>query len=91
VLEVTPEAETSQIKKSYINLMMANHPDKHSKGTDDQKNNAIEATKKITAAWEILKDDSIRRAFDQGGHGAVHSVMEENFVYDPDPSYEEEE
>ena len=91
MLEVTQAADTRQIQMSYRRLILANHPDKHSTGTDGQKRAAIEATKKITTAWEILRDEIFRRAFDQGGHGAVHSAMKASFVYDPDPPNDDEE
>jgi molecular chaperone DnaJ len=64
-LGVTTSAEEKEIKKAYKKLAMKYHPDR----TEGDK--AKEETfKEIKEAYEILKDDQKRAAYDQYGHAA---------------------
>jgi molecular chaperone DnaJ len=65
VLGVSKNAEDKDIKKAYKKLAMKFHPDR------TQGDKAKEETfKEIQEAYEVLKDDQKRAAFDQYGHAA---------------------
>ena len=65
VLEVSKNAEERDIKKSYKKLAMKYHPDR-TKGDKVKE----ETFKEIQEAYEVLKDDQKRAAYDQYGHAA---------------------
>lgn len=64
ILEVDPNADPSQIKKSYRKLALLHHPDK---GGDAEK------FKKIQGAYDILKDPEKRKIYDQYGHNGLQN------------------
>ena len=61
VLGVSKTADQAAIKRAFRKLAKVNHPDKHA---GDAK--AKEKFAKINAAYEILKDEDKRAAFDRG-------------------------
>jgi molecular chaperone DnaJ len=65
VLEVSKDAGERDIKKSYKKLAMKYHPDR-TKGDKTKE----ETFKEIQEAYEVLKDDQKRAAYDQYGHAA---------------------
>ncbi len=65
VLEVSREAETVEIKKSYRRLAVKFHPDKN---PDDPE--AEERFKELGEAYEVLMDAQKRAAYDRYGHAA---------------------
>ncbi len=65
VLGVSKEASEDEIKKAYRKLAVRYHPDKN---PDDAE--AAEKFREATEAYEILKDESKRRQYDQFGHAA---------------------
>ncbi len=65
VLGVGRDASTDQIKKAYRKLAMKHHPDRNPDNKEAEKR-----FKEITGAYEILKDDQKRAAFDRFGHAA---------------------
>lgn len=86
ILQVHPKATGDVIKKAYYALMQQNHPDKG--GSD-------EAAKKITEAYQVLKDDSLRKKYDLQRNQRIISKLnklkttkevvketKENIVYD---------
>ncbi|CAK5090427.1 unnamed protein product [Meloidogyne enterolobii] len=58
-LEVSQNASIDKIKKAYKKLMLKYHPDKT--GNDPE---ALEISKKINEAYEILKDQDKRKNYD---------------------------
>lgn len=64
-LGVNKGASADELKKAYRKLAMKYHPDKNQ---GDAK--AEEKFKEISAAYDILKDDQKRAAYDQYGHAA---------------------
>lgn len=64
-LEVSKSAEEKEIKKAYKKLAMKFHPDR----TQGDKKKE-ETFKEIQEAYEVLKDDQKRAAYDQYGHAA---------------------
>jgi molecular chaperone DnaJ len=65
VLEVTRDASSGEIKKSYRKLAMKHHPDQN---PDDPK--AEERFKEIGEAYEVLGNEEKRAAYDRYGHAA---------------------
>ena len=69
-LEVTKDADAGSLKVAYRKLAMKYHPDRN---PDDE---AAEAKfKEINEAYEILKDDDKRAAYDRYGHEAFEGGM----------------
>lgn len=66
VLGVAKGASQDEIKKSYRRLAMKYHPDRN---TDDA--DAEEKFKEAKEAYEVLKDDNKRAAYDRFGHEGV--------------------
>ena len=64
VLGVGKGASADEIKKSYRRLAVQYHPDR---GGDEAK------FKEVSEAYEVLKDDSKRKRYDQFGHAGVGS------------------
>jgi molecular chaperone DnaJ len=65
LLEVTRDASADDLKKAYRKLAMKYHPDRN------PGDKAAEARfKDISEAYEILKDDQKRAAYDRFGHAA---------------------
>lgn len=65
VLEVERNASAAEIKKSYRRLALKYHPDRNQ---GDPK--AEEKFKEINQAYDVLKDEQKRAAYDQFGHAA---------------------
>jgi len=65
VLGVSKSADEKQIKSAYRKLAMANHPDRNP--GDDA---AAERFREASEAYEVLKDNDKRAAYDQMGHAA---------------------
>lgn len=57
ILEVSPEATDSQVKKAYKYLAVKHHPDKVSHLGADVQKSAEERFKKISEAYEKIKND----------------------------------
>jgi molecular chaperone DnaJ len=70
VLGVDKKASADDLKKAYRKLAMQYHPDKN------QGNKDAEAKfKEISEAYDVLKDDQKRAAYDRFGHGAFDGGM----------------
>ena len=67
-LGVARDASSDEIKKSYRKLAMKYHPDRNSDGKGDDRK-----FKEINEAYEILKDDQRRAAYDRYGHAAFEA------------------
>ncbi len=65
VLEVSREATTEDLKKSFRKLAMKYHPDRN---PGDKQAEA--QFKEINEAYDVLKDDQKRAAYDRFGHAA---------------------
>jgi len=65
VLGVSKDADEKAIKSAYRKLAMANHPDRN---PDDEA--AAERFREASEAYEVLKDDQKRAAYDRMGHAA---------------------
>lgn len=65
LLEISKSTSAEDIKKSYRKLAMKYHPDKNQGNKD-----AEHKFKEINEAYEVLKDDQKRAAYDRYGHAA---------------------
>lgn len=70
LLEISREANGDEIKKAYRRLAMKFHPDRN----PDNKDAEIKF-KEINEAYEVLKDDQKRAAYDRYGHQAFEGGM----------------
>ena len=65
ILGVSKSASASEIKKAYLTLAKKYHPDQNSDNPDAEKN-----FKEISAAYDVLKDEQKKAAYDRFGHDA---------------------
>ena len=65
VLGVERGASADELKKAYRKLAMESHPDRH---PDDPS--AADRFKELNEAYDVLKDDQKRAAYDRFGHAA---------------------
>lgn len=65
VLGIAKGASTKEIKSAYRKLVKEFHPD-HNQSADAEKK-----FKEVQEAYEVLSDDSKRKAYDQYGHAAT--------------------
>src|ERR1700683_4473111 len=64
-LGVAKSASADDIKKAYRKLAMQHHPDRNS-----GDKNSEHKFKELSEAYEVLKDDQKRAAYDRFGHAA---------------------
>lgn len=69
-LGVSNNADKEELKKAYRKLAMQYHPDRN---PDDKE--AEKKFKEVSEAYEVLKDDQKRAAYDRYGHAAFESGM----------------
>src|SRR3990167_2369933 len=65
LLGIKRNADADDIKKAYRTLAMKHHPDRNPGDADAEKK-----FKEISHAYEILKDEQKRAAYDRFGHAA---------------------
>jgi molecular chaperone DnaJ len=65
LLGVSKQATADEIKKSYRKMAVKYHPDKNPGNKE-----AEEMFKKVSEAYEVLKDENKRAAYDRYGHAA---------------------
>src|SRR5579872_316015 len=65
ILGVSKSAEADELKRAYRKLAMQHHPDRN---PDDKS--AEQKFKELNEAYDVLKDDQKRAAYDRFGHAA---------------------
>ena len=65
ILGVARDADKEQLKKAYRTLAMKYHPDRNPGDAEAERK-----FKEINEAYEVLKDDQKRAAYDRFGHAA---------------------
>ena len=70
LLGVSRSAKADEIKKAFRKLAMKYHPDKNQGDKEAEKK-----FKEINEAYEVLKDDQKRAAYDRMGHAAFEGGM----------------
>jgi len=70
LLGVSRQASQDEIKKSYRKMAVKYHPDKNPGNAE-----AEEMFKKVSEAYEVLKDEQKRAAYDRYGHSAFGGGM----------------
>jgi len=66
ILGVEKEATDKEIKKAFRKKAMLWHPDKFASATEEEKKAAEEKFKEIGEAYEVLKDETMRKRYDAG-------------------------
>ncbi|KAI1129603.1 DnaJ domain-containing protein [Nemania abortiva] len=67
LLGVDKSADTNEIKKAYRKLALRHHPDKV---PEDQREESEHMFKRVTQAYEILREDDSREMYDRHGMAA---------------------
>ncbi|KAJ3363060.1 hypothetical protein GGF32_004925 [Allomyces javanicus] len=67
VLGIDRDADADDVRKAYRREALKYHPDKHQ---GDSRVRAEIRFKQLAEAYEVLKDDRLRAAYDRGGHAA---------------------
>src|SRR5258708_9158251 len=65
ILGVSKSASADELKKAYRTLAMKHHPDRN-----PSDKSAEQKFKEVNEAYDILKDDQKRAAYDRFGHAA---------------------
>lgn len=76
VLGVSKSANQTEIKKAYHKLAMQHHPDRNPGNAEAEKK-----FKEINEAYEILKDEQKKAAYDRYGHNAFQGQGGGGFNY----------
>uniref|UniRef100_A0A0K0E3Y2 J domain-containing protein n=1 Tax=Strongyloides stercoralis TaxID=6248 RepID=A0A0K0E3Y2_STRER len=72
LLEVSPDASDTEIKKSYRKMALKYHPDKNPTGG--------EKFKQITKAYDVLSDPEKREKYDSGGYSLFSESNDQHFT-----------
>lgn len=87
IIGVTKRATEVEIKKAYKKMALAWHPDRHSAGSEAEREEAEKRFKEIGEAFEILSDPAKKNKYDEGmdveeinggggGRGHAHHGMD---------------
>jgi curved DNA-binding protein CbpA len=90
VLQVDPHASSAEIKRAYHRQARAHHPDRHtppqqSTGAAAEAAAATRRFQRVAQAYQILGDESLRRAYDQRGQALLleeeQGVLQAGLLY----------
>lgn len=65
VLGIAPGATPAEIKRAYYRRARAYHPDAHAGSRADVMSEAQRAMSELNSAWNVLRDDRLRREYDR--------------------------
>ncbi len=65
VLGVAPDADTEAIRRAYVVVAKANHPDRRQRDDPPRRARAEERMRAANAAWHVLRDPQRRAEYDQ--------------------------
>jgi len=68
ILGVSKSADAEELKRAYRKLAMQHHPDRNPGDASAEQN-----FKEINEAYDVLKDDQKRAAYDRFGHAAFEN------------------
>lgn len=78
VLGVTKTATQAEIRKAYLRLSMAHHPDKHVNASEDEKKMNREKFDQINEANQVLSDPAQRADYDRAqANGADNAAFQQ--------------
>lgn len=79
VLGVAPSADAAEVRRAYLRLARAHHPDRHAAGGPAARAEAERRMREVNEAWAVLSDPERRRRYDAerrrgrgSGHGSDH-------------------
>jgi hypothetical protein len=64
LLDVAPDATSAEIRRAYLDLARAHHPDQHAAAGDAARTANEREMQRINEAWAVLGDAGRRRAYD---------------------------
>jgi hypothetical protein len=64
LLDVTPDATSAEIRRAYLDLARAHHPDQHAAAGDAARTANEREMQRINEAWAVLGDAGRREAYD---------------------------
>jgi len=64
LLEIQPGAQGSDVKKAYYQVSRRFHPDAHPDLKGDDRDSVTRVSKRVTEAYQVLRDPRRRRAYD---------------------------
>ncbi len=64
VLGVSPDADTETIRRAYVAVAKASHPDRRQNDDPDRRAQAGRRIRAANAAWNVLRDPGRRRDYD---------------------------
>jgi len=65
ILGVVPDADTETVRRAYVAVAKANHPDRRQSDDEARRARADERIRAANAAWHVLRDPERRADYDR--------------------------